>query len=132
MEEQLRPYLDGAVDFARTASRAALAMALDVGDIAALDRCIDRLDSSDLTRPVANACTEMRVEAVQYCALLRQQLQMIDQMRRIGGDPLIGRQVAIHGEVVERRVDRLRIAAEGVRATVRHVTAELEKAQLDG
>src|ERR1017187_5601850 len=63
-DEHFRPYLYDVLAAARVINEAASAHASDVGDIGALDRLLDRLESSPLTRDVAVSGSEMRSRAV--------------------------------------------------------------------
>jgi hypothetical protein len=124
--------MDDALAVARSVTNASNMLTDDIGDIPALERCIDRLDGYQLTSPVSAACNAMRHEALQLRSAVWLQKQMMDQMKSVGRDALIGRGAAMHGEHLEDRADKARAAAEEVRVVIRRVAAELERTQLDG
>ena len=127
--DRLRPLLDTVLSIARSAMTAANALTEEIGDVHALDECTDRLNSSELSRPLGEACGALRVELLQFRGTLRLQKQMIDHMTSVGGDSLIGHKIAKHGEEVEHRTAALFAAAKRVVAEEQALMAHLESEQ---
>jgi hypothetical protein len=131
-EEHFRPYLYDALAFARSATTAANQTSADVGDVEALDRCIDRCSSSPLTAAVADACGELRVLAVRFRAAVQLRHRLVAEQERVAHGPLDphhGRQVASHGEDVQALADRVRAECAAVRIAVCQVVAQLQLEQ---
>jgi hypothetical protein len=126
-EEFLRQSFDDVLAAARAIITACNALSDDIGDIASLDRCIDRFESSPVTADLARVCVDMRVLAVQYRAALQGQRRLMEGMPRDGGalDPQRGAQVASHGERLAELGDRTKDATATVREAVRLVIQEL-------
>ena len=126
-EEFLRPSFDDVLAGARAITTACNAYSDNIGDIATLDRCIDRFESSPVTTDLARVCVEMRVLAVEYRAVLQGQQRLMEGMPRDGAplDPHRGAQVVRHGQQLEELVDRTKNASAAVREAVRLVIQEL-------
>lgn len=132
-QAQLQPTLDGIVAAARRAIEACVNPDHDMtdSDIKELDATVDRLDTSALTREVAEVATEMRRGVVQYQAQMRLLLQLHEQMPTAGGPlrPDVGQQVARAGDQAEKFKDRVLSGAFETREAVKRLTAKLDAEQ---
>jgi hypothetical protein len=133
-DEHYRPHFDTVYAAARSINQACVQRSTDLGDIDALDRCIDHLECSLLTRPVALAATELRGAAVEYRRLLQAQRMLSEQMPKAGsGDPLnpqAGNAIAdLTEKELQPAVDAALAATHHVREVVKAVVAQLEADQ---
>lgn len=88
-DDHFRPYFDQIMVAARRIHNACRDDSDDVGDINGLDVCIDHLESSALTRPVAAAGIDLRRAALDYVSQLGLRAVISDQMPKQGsGGPL--------------------------------------------
>ena len=130
-DEHFRPYLYDVLAAARVVNQAAAANLSDVGDIGALDRLLDRLESSLVTREVAAAGAEMRSKTVDYRAA-RQMLETLNQQMPRDGGPLrpdIGAEVVNHGDRVGAIRDEVFATTMATREAVKRVVVTLEAQQ---
>lgn len=130
-DEHFRPYLYDVLAAARVINEAASAHASDVGDIGALDRLLDRLESSPLTRDVAVSGSEMRSRAVDY-RTARQMLETLNQQMPREGGPLrpdVGAEVVKQADEVGAIRDDVLAATMATREAVKRVVVKLEAQQ---
>ena len=130
-EEHFRPYIDRILSASRAINQAATTWAADIGDIPELDQCIDHLASSAMTRAVASAETEMRMQAIAFQSALGLQIQLSDMMPRGGGllRPDVGEQVVAANTEASAIRDAVFAATLGVRNQVNALVAGLESRQ---
>jgi hypothetical protein len=133
-DEHYRPHFDTVLAAARSINLACQERSADLGDIDALDRCIDHLECSPLTRPVAFAATDLRNAALGYRTELQTQRVLHDQMPAPGLghslNPKAGQAIVEHSEKqLEPARDAALAATYTVREAVKAVVARLETDQ---
>lgn len=133
-DEHYRPHFDTVLAAARKINYACVRRSTDLGDIDALDRCIDHLECSPLTRPLAFAATDLRSAAVEYRRLLRTQRMLSEPMPRAASgaplNPQAGEAVVEHTEtLLQPAVDAAVASTHDVREAVKAVVAQLEADQ---
>jgi len=133
-DEHYRPHFDTVLVASRSINYACARHSKDLGDVDALDRCIDHLECSPLTRPVAFAATEMRNAAVQFRSELETQDMLNQQMPAQGSggplNPTAGTALVEHSNSqLEPAKDAALGSCLAVRNAVKAAVASLEAQQ---
>jgi hypothetical protein len=129
-DDHFRPYFDEIMVAARRIHNACRDDSADIGDINALDACIDHLESSALTRPVAAAGIDLRRAALDYVSQLGLRTVIADQMPAQGsGAPLnedAGNRLVDHVQnELQPAKDRLFVAVQATFDAVKAAVAQL-------
>lgn len=132
-QADMQPTLDAVIRATRQANAACVNPDRHVSDddLANLDATIDRLETSELTREIAAAATEMRIKLVQFEPAERQLKQLVESMPR-SGEPLrpdIGAQIVAASERTEQLKDQVLAAVHDTREAVKRMTARFEREQ---